>query len=144
LDEVEYIYIDIKGAVLNPGVYKFESNTRLFQAIYKAGGLLVSADENAINLSLLLNDQQVVYIPTIDDEYPSVAVIEEEQNNGLVDINTANMTELETLPGVGPANAQSIIDYREEYGVFSNIEDIMNVKGIGESTYNELKNLITV
>ena len=139
---INYIYVDIKGAVFNPGVYKVENNTRLFQAIAKAGGLLEAADNNAINLSMLLKDEQVVYIPEEGEEFPNVAICSDDSND-LVNINTASKSQLETLPGVGPSTAQSIIDYREGNGEFSLIEDIMNVTGIGETTFNDIKDFIT-
>ncbi len=145
---IEYIYVDIKGFVYNPGVYKLEKNTRLFQLITQAGGLVVDADENAINLSMLLQDEQVIYIPSIYDVYTDINNDENDdiidEISGMININTSDKSSLETLPGIGPATAQSIIDYREDIGVFTTIEDIMNVPGIGESTYNDIKDLITI
>ncbi len=145
---LEYIYVDIKGYVYNPGVYKLEKNTRLFQLITQAGGLVVDADEHAINLSMLLQDEQVIYIPSINEVYADTNggvnddVIDDVP--GLININTSSKIDLESLPGIGPATAQSIIDYRDDTGLFIEIEDIMNVPGIGESTYNDIKDLITI
>ena len=144
---IEYIYVDIKGYVYNPGVYKLEKDTRLFQLITQAGGLIGDADEQAINLSMLLKDEQVIYIPSINEIYLDVNedTIDDFVDDGetTININTSSKTALETLPGIGPSTAQSIIDYREENGEFMTIEDIINVPGIGESTYNDIKDLIT-
>ncbi len=142
--EIEYIYVDIKGEVSNPGVYKLEKNTRLFQLINKAGGLKEDADQFAVNLSLLLTDEQVIYIPNVSEEIPRIDTIITDEGNDLININIATLSELETLPGIGPSTAQSIIDYREDTTQFMSIEEIMDVPGIGESTFNEIKNLITV
>ena len=141
--EITYIYVDIKGAVRNPGVYKIEKNSRLFQVIQLAGGLEEDADDNAINKSIILADQDAIYIPTINDEFPNISVQENNEIGGIININTASFDALQTLPGVGPATAQNIIDYRNDNGYFETIEDIKNVSGIGESTYNQLKDFIT-
>jgi competence protein ComEA len=144
VDEPKYIYIDIKGQVLNPGVYKVLVDSRLFQLLTLAGGTTSNADTLAINLSLKLYDQQVIYIPSYDDEYPIITEIINENTTGIININSASLDLLDTLPGIGPSTAQSIIDYRMDVGFFESIEDIMNVTGIGEATYNEIKDLITV
>ena len=141
-----YIYIDIRGSILNPGVYKVESGTRLFQLISRAGGLTMDANELVINQSELLVDEMFVYVPSIDEiDGNSVDIVigNSTISKGKIDINNAAKIELETLPGIGPATAQSIIDYRDEITDFTTIEDIMNVPGIGETTYNEIKDLIT-
>lgn len=144
-----FIYIDIKGSVLNPGVYKVEEGTRLFQAIYLAGGLNHEADVDAINLSTLLIDEGVFYIPTIDEEFPILGIIteideEDPDEDTYINLNTGTVSDFETLPGIGPKTAQAIIDYREENGDFVDLVDIMDVPGIGESTYNEIKNYIII
>ena len=144
VEEPKYIYIDVKGQVLNPGVYKVLIDSRLFQLLTLAGGITSNADTLAINLSLKLYDQQVIYIPSFDDEYPIITEIINENITGVININSASLDLLDTLPGIGPSTAQSIIDYRTEVGFFESIEDIRNVPGIGEATFNEIKDLITV
>ena len=141
---LEYIYIDIKGEVQNPGVYKVLKGSRLFQLLTFAGGATSQADTLAINLSLKLYDQQVVYIPSFEDSFPIIIDVINDNMSGIVNINSASLELLDTLPGIGPSTAQSIIDYRTEIGFFESIEDIMNVSGIGEATFNEIKDLITV
>ena len=141
-----YIYIDIRGSVLNPGVYKVEEGTRLFQLISLAGGLTMDANELVINQSQLLIDEMFVFIPSvidIDENSVDSNLNDPKESDGKVDINSATKTELETLPGIGPATAQSIIDYRNDIGEFLTTEDIMNVPGIGENTYNDIKDIIT-
>jgi len=142
IEEVKFIYIDLKGEVKNPGVYKVEDSSRLFQVISLAGGTTMDADVLAFNLSLRLRDEQVIYIPSIYDEYPMITEIIENAEDGIVNINTASMQELDTLPGIGPSTAQSIIDYRNENGDFSNIDDLISVPGIGEATLNEIREFI--
>lgn len=141
---LQYIYIDIKGEVKNPGVYKVIKDSRLFQLLNFAGGTTSEADTLAINLSLKLYDQQVVYIPSYEDSFPIIIDVINNNLLGIININSASLELLDTLPGVGPATAQSIIDYRIEFGFFESIEEIMNVSGIGEATFNEIKDLITV
>jgi competence protein ComEA len=136
-----YIYVDIKGQVEHPGVYKVLENTRLFQVVELAGGLTTEANDLLVNLSMILYDQDVVIIPSIYDE---VEEIVEEPTSTLIDINRASQSELETLPGIGPATAEAIINYRDNVSSFDRIEDIMNVPGIGESTYEAIKDLITI
>lgn len=143
IEDITFIYVDIKGAVAVPGVYKVQKSTRLFQVVNLAGGLTSDADENAINLSMILGDQDVVYIPTIGEEYPNITVQDPDEIGGIININTADISDLETLSGIGPATAQNIIDYRTENGPFESIEDIMNVSGIGESTFETIKDSIT-
>lgn len=144
IEETEYIYVDLKGFVKNPGVYKLEKGSRVFQVIAKAGGYIENADKNALNLSKKLYDQEVIYIPNDMEEYPLITEVIEDESKGIIDINRASKSLLQTLPGVGPSTAQSIIDYRNEIGEFETIEDIMKVSGIGESTFEEIKESITI
>lgn len=147
-EEKTYMYIDIKGQIDNPGVYKVESDTRLYQLIYKAGGLTGLADEAAINLSLILIDQNVIYIPSYEDEFPALGlIIEEPITSGvteLININTATQEQLMILPGIGESTANTIIDYRTTNGLFETTENIVDVPGIGEATYENIKTRITV
>lgn len=139
-----YIYVDLKGEVKNPGVYKLETGSRIFQLVSLAGGYTEKADTNALNLSTILNDEGVVYIPSFQESFPNV--IDEVLNPAsslTININNAPVALLDTLPGIGPSTAQAIIDYIEENSYFDKIEDIMNVPGIGESTFEAIKDLIT-
>ena len=140
-----YIYIDIRGSVLNPGVYKVLDGTRLFQLISLAGGLTMEANEQVINQSQLLEDEMFIYVPNLEENVDSIGDAGEINNvseDEKIDINKSSKSELETLPGIGPSTAQNIIDYRTEIEEFISIEDIMKVPGIGEVTFNEIKDLI--
>jgi len=153
------IAVHVIGAVPRPGLYKFPEGARVQDAINAAGGLLSSANENAINLAALLDDGQQLDVPYAADREPTdlgarpqseLPLSEppppdlESTDVELININTATFDELDTLPGIGPTTAQKIIDYRETNGPFSIIEDIMNVSGIGPATFEDLKDLISV
>ena len=154
------IAVHVVGAVPRPGLYEFVEGARVQDAIDAAGGLLASADINSINLAALLQDGQQLNIPYKSGEQPAEeepAVLElptedspPEDSNGeftnteLININTATLEELDSLPGIGPTIAQRIIDYRDENGPFNTIDDIQNVSGIGPTTFEEIQGLITV
>lgn len=173
--------VDIKGAIVNPGVYIGNDTTRVIDIIDMAGGLLENSDITVINLSKKVFDEMVIIIYTkeevekmlngeelnydniITDKevlFPDIkndAVIEEETDTNnetkdentkeeisIVNINTASLDELDTLPGIGPSKAQNIIDHRNVNGKFQSIEEILNVNGIGTSLYEQIKIYITV
>lgn len=144
------IVVDVKGAVIRPGVYKMEADHRIIDAIQIAGGLLETAEEKGVNFAQKLEDQMVIYIPEQGEEvavFPSVISIpneETESNDQQIDINTADKDALMLLNGIGSSKADSIIRYREEQGFFKTIEEIKNVSGIGEATFNNLKDRIKV
>lgn len=156
---VSTIIIDISGAVENPGIYELEEGTRLNDAIEAAGGLTedVNSDYVAknVNKARVLNDEEKIYIPFKDDDLSIVEKITSDDsaksnnskntnaNSGKININTASKEELITLNGIGDAFAQRIIDYRESKK-FTKIEEIKNVKGVGEKTFEKIKDKITV
>ena len=141
-EEVLNIYVHIEGCVHRPGVYEIEEGTRLYELIEIAGGETEDADLSKINLASILVDAQKVYVPE-SVTYPAP---EDNNNleNGIVNINTATLLELQTLEGIGPSTAQKIIDYRENKGYFNKIDELKNIDGIGESKYNALKEDITI
>ena len=144
-------YVDISGEVKLPGVYKVTSETRLFEVIDMAGGLTDEADANSLNRAERVTDGQKIIVRAYGEEqsetegsggsYPSDS---EFDASGRVNINMADLSSLQTLPGIGPAKAQAIIDYREQNGYFTNIEEIMFVSGIGEKTFASIKDQIVV
>ena len=150
------IYVDIGGCVYNPGVYKVKQGTRLFEVIEKAGGLTEKADTNNINRAEAVYDGQKILIHATEssfDQETDNALTNENPtsdgyitsgNNGKININTANFDKLQEIPGVGPSTAQKIIDYRQNVGRFTSIEDIKNVSGIGDKTFANMKEYITV
>lgn len=128
------IVVQIVGEVNNPDVYEIESGMRLYDLIKLAGGFTENADIESINLALLLTDQMKITIPSILDE--------QETKIKKININTADLTLLMTLNGIGEVKAQAIIDYRMKHGPFKTIEEIMKVKGIGLKTYEKIKDYI--
>jgi competence protein ComEA len=127
----EEITVSVTGEVINPGNYELPNGARVANAIKAAGGFTHNAYLGGIDLAQRLDPGEHIHIYHID-------VMSK------VNINTANASLLETLPGIGPVKAQNIIDYRTEHGPFLSIEEIKNVGGIGEVTYDGLRDLITV
>ena len=155
---ISYVYVDVKGAVKKPGVYKLVSGSRVIDAINISGGLLKNSNTGYINLSKILKDSDIVKIYTneevdkmskeeikdIDSENKIEDEIIKEEENILVNINTATISELDKLDGIGEAKAKAIVEYRNQNGEFKSIEDIKNVSGISESLFEKIKNFITV
>lgn len=142
----EDILVDVKGAVKNPGVYYARAGDRVIDVIDEAGGLIDGADESAVNFAMRVTDEMVIYIPKEGEEVdlPEEVQAPVQTEGGKVNLNKANQSELETLPGIGPAKAEAIIEYRERKGPFKAIEDLMLVSGFGEKTFAKLKDEITV
>ncbi|KMJ60545.1 hypothetical protein AB685_05060 [Bacillus sp. LL01] len=146
------LLIDIKGAVLHPGVYRMKSGERIIDAVEQAGGFLEDADTRKVNLAALLTDEMVILVPREGEDLEEAVILQSENNGndptahkeGKVNINTASLEELTTLTGVGPAKAKAIIDYRTEHGMFKQVEDIVNVTGIGEKSFEKIRDEITV
>ena len=156
------IIVHIAGAVVNPGIVKVKEGARLYEGIEVAGGSLNDADLSRVNLAYTLSDGQKIYIPKIGEVITGQSEFSEYISSGIgnndlldsesgslsggdkVNINTANQTELETLPGIGPSTAQKIIEYRNKNGKFETIEDIQNVKGIGDGKFDDIKDNIFV
>lgn len=144
------ILVDIKGEIKKPGVYELSSDSRLNELILLAGGFTVAAEERQLNLAEKLSDQQMIYVPNKDEVNFSVEQIQsndEKQtpsSTNLININTADLNELQQLTGIGPSKAQAIISYREENGLFQRLEDLLQVTGFGEKTFEKLKNMIKI
>ena len=156
IEEIEEIILHIIGAVKNPGIVKIKEGSRIVDVIEAAGGITEDADVSKINLAYIVEDGQKIFIPSITDEITeeteyvtsesgdNIIVDDNKGENVMVNINKATQTELETLPGIGPAMALRIIEHREENGNFENIEEIKNVKGIGDSKFENIKNNICI
>ncbi|XMB72672.1 SLBB domain-containing protein [Mycoplasmatota bacterium WC30] len=135
------IYVEIMGEVIHPGTYLVFEDYTIKDLIYEAGGVTVNCDLSKINWNLTLCLGAKIYIPSYEDEIDEV---NEEEINGLININTANLELLITLPGIGDIIGQRIIDYRSEFGDFLSIEEIVKVSGIKDSIYENIKEFITV
>ena len=152
-DLPEDIFVHICGAVVNPGVYVLSAGSRIFEGIEAAGGFSEDACEDFVNLAQTLQDGQRIVIPTVeeaeaamqDSSYQEQWLPEEPQSaDGRVNINTASEQELSAITGIGAGKAAAIVQYRQENGSFSSVEDIMKVSGIKEGTYEKIKDKITV
>lgn len=149
--EIAELYVDIDGAVHRPGVYKVEEGTRLYEVIELAGGLRSDADTNSVNQASFVVDGDKIIIPVYSEGSDEDALDTAggdmsrtgADTSGLVNINIADKETLKTLPGVGDVIADRIIEYRTT-GRFRTKEDIMQVKGIGNSIFEKLKDSISV
>ncbi|MCM3705229.1 MULTISPECIES: helix-hairpin-helix domain-containing protein [Cytobacillus] len=141
---------DIKGAVKKPGVYEAKEGERVIDLLEKAGGLTEEADSTKINFALKITDEMVIYVPEegeILEEALAVAgnvEVKGQQDSRKVNLNGADETELLTLPGIGPSKAAAIIEHRDTNGPFKNIEDLKLISGIGDKTFEKLKEHISV
>ncbi|MES1212277.1 MAG: helix-hairpin-helix domain-containing protein [Leifsonia sp.] len=135
------IYVHILGQVNRPGLYRLHDGDRAVDAVAAAGGLTPAADPAALNLARFLSDGEQIIVPAVGESVPAASGT---APGGKVDINTADEPTLETLPRVGPAMAARILAWRAANGRFTAIEDLMSVSGIGEKTFDGLKDLVTV
>ena len=158
--EESVIVVHVSGAVNQPGIVELSENSRIADAIEKAGGLKEEACIDEINLAYVLEDGIKIHIPTMEeqkennnvennnlyitDESKTIEKNNNPQKTGKININTATQEELETLPGIGPTTSLKIINYRNENGKFKSIEDIKEVSGIGESKFNTIKDMISI
>lgn len=141
------VIVHVAGAVAHPGVWELPAEARVIDAVDAAGGLTGDADASRVNLAAPAADGSQIYIPAHGETPPPVTGADEATTDGepgLVDLNTAGATELETLPGIGPATAAAIIDHRERNGVFAAVEDLLDVRGIGEAKLAQLRDLVRV
>ncbi len=138
------INVYVSGAVHQPDVYALPLNSIVKDAIAAAGGATADADLDRINLASHLSDQMHVHVPRQGEASPTPDKKSPATPSAPININTATLEELDALPGIGPALAKVIVDYRTTNGPFKKIEDINNVKGIGDALYAKLKDLITV
>lgn len=151
-ESAKKIAIHITGEVNSPGVIYIPTKSRIIDAIQFADGLTKFADTNKVNLVYELKDGQKIYIPSIYDENVSEYisdnagnnVLDDSASNSVININSGNKNDLESLPGIGASIANKIIEYRTQNGRFKSIEEIMNVPGIGESKFNSIKDFISI
>lgn len=136
------IVVDVKGAVKQPGIYQLAAGARVYQAIQAAGGFVKEADQKQINLAAKCKDEMVIYVPTKGEKSIS--------NEGMfttqadkVNVNTASISELEKLDGIGPSKAEAIVKYRETHGPFQSADELTKVPGIGKKTVEKFQDRIT-
>ena len=150
------IVVHVAGEVKNPGVYTLPSGARMIDAVTAAGGGTARADLEVINLATPLIDSSQIYVPakgvaahpTFARPQPGINGVASSLNapsvSGVVNINRASVTELDSLPGVGPSTAQAIVEYRTANGPFGSVEDLLNVKGIGPAKFEAMRKLVGV
>jgi competence protein ComEA len=140
------IFVHVVGAVAHPGLFSLRDGDRVVDAVAAAGGFAETADQAQVNLARFVSDGEQLVVPVIGaaptagtgpGAGPGVS-------GGKVNLNTADLSTLETLPRVGPAMAQRIIDWRTSNGRFSSVEDLMSITGVGDKTFQQLKDLVTV
>lgn len=150
---ITYIYVDLGGAVKHPGVYSLPEGSRVFEVIALAGGFMEDAYTRQINQADILEDGEQIYVLNIQEaeEMLSQGTLsdtstpsQEEHDSGKVDLNKAEKEDLMTLTGIGATRAEAILQYRAEHGGFRSIEELMQVEGIKEKTYEKIKDCITV
>ena len=146
-------YVDIKGEVLRPGVYEFSCESRIQEVIKKAGGFTEEADEIKINLAQKITDQMQIIVPKLNASQDGGVIGEDSKTNqkspssskqGIVNINTATLEELQTLKGIGKKKAEAILQYRKEHGAFHSKEDLLQVKGIGKKALEAIESQVSV
>jgi len=151
--ETNSIMIHVAGEVVNPGVYQVSTDSRVVHAVELAGGATSLANLDSINLASPIQDGQKIYIPSVLDKINQIKGGNSGSNNvgstsgnssGKININTASQGKLEELSGIGPSKADSIIDYRNDNGPFKNVDELLNVSGIGDKTLEKIKDDIVV
>jgi len=141
------INVYVTGAVLHSAVYVLPEGSIVRDAVAAAGGATSDADLIAVNLAAQLDDGEQVTVPVKSADGASTVVSSTSPSSSVharISINHGTLADLDTLPGIGPAKAQAILDYRAQHGSFKRLEDLQNVKGIGTKTYEDLKSLITL
>lgn len=177
-EEVTKVFVDIKGAVLNPGVYEIEKDKKIIDVVSLAGGLLEEANTTTINLAKKVQNEMVIIVYTNEEinkamrdgqainKIDNTCVCPKIKNDAcinnntkneensesntdtsiqeIININTATASDFDKLPGIGASKAEAIIQYREEHGSFSKIEDLKEISGIGDALFEKIKDYITV
>ncbi len=141
---VDDLVIDVVGKVKKPGIVTVPKGSRVFEAVEAAGGLKGKVDTTSLNMARVLADGEQLLVGLEPAVVPGAGADAGGASTAKINLNTATAEQLDTLPGVGPVTAQSILSWREENGRFSSIDDLLDVKGIGDATLGELRDLVTV
>jgi len=147
--EAGTVYVQVVGQVARPGLYQVRDGDRVMDAVAAAGGFTPAADQAGINLARVVADGEQLIVPAVGEAPPAAATAVSGGGGAAapgakVNINTADATALETLPRIGPAMAQKIIDWRTKNGRFRSVQDLRSVSGIGDATFAQLEPLVTV
>jgi competence protein ComEA len=138
------VFVHVSGAVAAPGLYVLGADARVVDAVAAAGGFAPGADEAAVNLARPVSDGEQLHVPATGEAPAAGAASADLTGDGRVDLNTAQAAELDTLPRIGPAMAQRIIEWRDANGRFTSVEDLLAVPGIGDKMLETLRDLVTV
>ena len=138
------VFVHVSGAVANPGLYALEAGGRVVDAIAAAGGFAPDAQEGGVNLARTVNDGEQLVVPRVGEEVVEAGGATGVTADGRVNLNTADIAALETLPRIGPALAQRIVEWREANGGFRAVEDLLAVSGIGDKMFETLRDLVVV
>lgn len=138
------IVVDVSGEVVAPGIFTLPQNSRIADAIDAAGGLLKNADASRINLAARIKDGDKVWVPGVGEASIAGADLPTRSNGVLININTASAKEFEALPGIGEVKAAQIVTYRNEHGLFTSFEDLLNIPGIGPELLEKIRPSITL
>lgn len=149
VQEPSLIVVDVKGAVQKPGVYTIPAGKRVTDVVNLAGGFIGEADQSKVNLAAVLTDAMVVYIPkvgenTTEEITGTFGQQTLNEDSGKININTADINQLQELTGIGPSKAEAIKTYRDENGPFQQAEDLMDVPGIGEKSFEKMRDQVVV
>ncbi|MCZ0873435.1 helix-hairpin-helix domain-containing protein [Peribacillus sp. AS_2] len=152
--EPEIIKVDVKGAVKSPGIFTAQAGDRVIDLISAAGSFTEKADTDKVNFAQIIEDQMVIYVPEIGEEdkadleniqvRTSGDAVTKGTSGGLVNLNTATQEDLQTLTGIGPSKANAILEYRETIGKFKEVDELKQVTGIGDKTFERLRDSISV
>lgn len=140
----EEMKVDVKGEVAFPGVYPAQPEQRVEELITEAGGPTEDAVMESVNLAQRVHDEMIIYVPSSNEEADMESPIVSGQSDTGISVNRAEQAEWETLPGIGPAKASAIVQYREDNGPFSSVEELTNVPGIGEKTLESMRDQLSL
>ena len=149
--ETQKVFVDIKGAVKNEGVYELSNGSRVTDVVKLAGGFTEDADKKSVNLAEKVTDESMIYVARVGENVAPARTnsqvngsAQQEESSDKINLNTATLAELQTISGIGAKRAQDIIDYRDNNGGFKSVDDLTNVSGIGEKTLEKLKSEVSV
>lgn len=153
-ETTDTVFVQVSGAVRSPGVYELPAGSRVFEAIQSAGGMTDDAAADSVNQAVEVSDGDMIVLCTLQEWEQAKSQQTElisgdlsgptQETDGRININTADVTQLCTIPGIGESRAQSIVTYREQNGAFGAVEDIMKVSGIKDGLFQKIKDKIKV